>query len=93
MKLPSPIFDPATPPAKTAGVTDTGIGALLGAILGRVGSKVPALEQLRLSNPLAYDAALGAAVATALGQIDQDEGRPDGQAGLPPAPFVQNRMV
>lgn len=94
MRLPSRTSVPAIPPAKTAGIADTGVGALLGAILGRIGSKVPALEQLRMSNPMAYDAALGAAVITAFGQIDTDDGRPDGgQAGLPPIPFDQNRMV
>lgn len=68
---------------KTAGLKDLGMGALFGALLGRAGELVPQVRNLRETNPMAYDALLGASLVAAMGAVRPDEEEEASQAPAP----------
>ncbi len=56
---------------KIAGLGAVGEGALFAILLGAIVRRIPALSALRVNNPAAYDAALGASVVTLQNSINQ----------------------
>ena len=50
-------------------MADAGVAALLAMLFGRASGMIPQLQDLRQTNPMLYDAALGASVASAMDAI------------------------
>ena len=68
MKIPS-----AHQVVKTAGMTDVTTAAAIGALLSGVANKIPAIAQLRITNPTLYDAALAAGAVKVLEEMEEGE--------------------
>ena len=73
---------------KTAGLLSE--GALLGFLLGTIARRIPTLSALRVTNPAAYDAALGASIVSLQSHLanrgDKEEDRPQLLPGQSLAP-------
>lgn len=77
--LPIPEFGLSS---KAAGLADAGIAALLGVLFGRASGVIPQLQDLRQTNPMLYDAALGASVLSAMDAIQANR-QPQAQQPVP----------
>lgn len=58
---------------KTAGLTELGTAAAIGALLGRAADAIPMIAQLRTTNPQLYDAALAAGTVRVLQMLEETE--------------------
>lgn len=69
---------------KTAGfMTSAGEGALIGILLGAIARRIPMISALRVTNPAAYDAALGASVVSLQSHLANENKEPDRPQLLP----------
>jgi len=68
MKIPT-----AHEAVKQAGLADVGAAAAIGALLNGVAGRIPAVAQLRETNPLLYDAALAASAVQILELFKEEE--------------------
>ena len=69
LKLPTLSNLPTVGEMKTAGLADGGMAALLGAVFSTVTQAIPAVANMRTTNPTAYDALLATSVAAAMSTL------------------------
>lgn len=68
MKIPS-----AHEAVKSAGMADIGTAAMIGALLSGIAGKIPAIAEVRQTNPALYDAALAATAFRVMEQLEAHE--------------------